>query len=93
MHRPDAAPTRAKVSLAGWVSAQSQTDTVYLQSDGNGYPAPQWNGGGAKERDGLAGRGFAVYPEVLRCLVTGMKGPLADDALVSARQFARRFLA
>ena len=48
-------------------------------------------GGGAKERDGLAGRGFAVYPEVLRCLVTGMKGPLADDALVSARQFARRF--
>ena len=55
----------------------------------------QWlfPGGGAKTRDELAGAGFAVYPVVLRCLVTGMKGPLAEDALDSARQFARRFAA
>jgi flavodoxin len=55
----------------------------------------QWlyPGGGAKTRDELAARGFRVYPEVLRCLVTGMRGPLADDAVDSAREFARRFAA
>jgi flavodoxin len=55
----------------------------------------QWlfPGGGAKTRDELAGAGFAVYPSVLRCLVTGMKGPLAEDALDSARRFARQFAA
>ena len=55
----------------------------------------QWlyPGGGAKTRDELVARGFEVYPDVLRCLVTGMKGPLADDALESAREFAHRFAA
>jgi flavodoxin len=53
----------------------------------------QWlfPGGGAKTRDELVARGFDVYPDVLRCLVTDMKGPLQDDALDSARQFARKF--
>lgn len=55
----------------------------------------QWlfPGGGVKTRDELAGVGFAVYPVVLRCLVKGMKGPLAEGALDSARQFARQFAA
>lgn len=50
-------------------------------------------GGGVKVREDLVARGFAVYPDVLRCLVTEMKGPLAEDALDSARRFARRFAA
>lgn len=55
----------------------------------------QWlfPGGGVKTRDELVAAGFAVYADVLRCLVTEMKGPLAEDALDSARQFARRFAA
>jgi len=50
-------------------------------------------GGGAKLRDALTAQGVGVYPEVLRCLVTDMKGPLVTDALESAREFARRFAA
>jgi hypothetical protein len=50
-------------------------------------------GGGAKLRDALAAQGVEVYPEVLRCPVTDMKGPLITDALESAREFARRFAA
>jgi len=50
-------------------------------------------GGGVKTREELVARGFDVYPDVLRCLVTEMKGPLEDDALDSARQFARQFAA
>jgi flavodoxin len=50
-------------------------------------------GGGAKLKDALAERGVDVYPEVLRCLVTAMKGPLATGALESAREFAQRFAA
>jgi flavodoxin len=50
-------------------------------------------GGGVKVRDDLVARGLEVYPEVLRSLVTEMKGPLAEDALDSARLFARRFAA
>lgn len=50
-------------------------------------------GGGVKLKDALTAQGVAVYPEVLRCLVTDMKGPLVDDALEAAREFARRFAA
>ena len=50
-------------------------------------------GGGAKLRDALTEQGVDVYPEVLRCLVTDMKGPLVTEALESARDFARRFAA
>jgi hypothetical protein len=50
-------------------------------------------GGGEKLRDALAEQGVDVYPEVLRCLVIEMKGPLVTEALVAARQFARRFAA
>ena len=50
-------------------------------------------GGGVKTREELVARGFAVYPDVLRCLVTDMKGPLVSEALASAREFARRFAA
>lgn len=48
-------------------------------------------GGGETVRADLTARGVVVWPEVLRCLVTGMKGPLAGDALDEARAFARRF--
>jgi len=48
-------------------------------------------GGGAKLKDALTTQGVDVYPEVLRCLVIGMKGPLATGALESARELARRF--
>jgi flavodoxin len=50
-------------------------------------------GGGGKLKDALTEQGVDVYPEVLRCLVIEMKGPLVTDALESARQFARRFAA
>ena len=50
-------------------------------------------GGGEKLKDALTAQGVDVYPEVLRCLVTSMNGPLVADALNSARGFARRFAA
>jgi hypothetical protein len=50
-------------------------------------------GGGMKLKEALTEQGVDVYPEVLRCLVTDMKGPLVTDALESAREFARRFAA
>ena len=50
-------------------------------------------GGGAKLKDALTEQGVDVYPEVLRCLVTDMKGPLVTEALDLAREFARRFAA
>ena len=46
--------------------------------------------GGVKVGDDLVGRGLQVYPDVLRCLVTETKGPLAEDAPEPARRFARR---
>jgi len=49
-------------------------------------------GGGEKLKDALTAQGVVVYPEVLRCLVTDMKGPLVEGALESAREFARRFM-
>ena len=48
-------------------------------------------GGGVKLKDALTDQGVEVYPEVLRCLVTDMKGPLVTGALESARDFARRY--
>ena len=50
-------------------------------------------GGGVKLKDALTEQGVGVYPEVLRCLVTDMKGPLVTEALGLAREFARRFAA
>jgi flavodoxin len=50
-------------------------------------------GGGEKLKIALTAQGVDVYPEVLRCLVTNMKGPLVTEALASARDFARRFAA
>jgi len=50
-------------------------------------------GGGVKLKDALTEQGVDVYPEVLRCLVTDMKGPLVTEALDLAREFARRFAA
>ena len=38
------------------------------------------------------GLGLNVYPNTLRCEVKGMKGPLADDALESARAFVKEFV-
>jgi ribosomal protein L12E/L44/L45/RPP1/RPP2 len=49
--------------------------------------------GRVKLKDLLPEQGADVYPEVLRCLVTSMKGPLVTEALESARAFARRFAA
>ena len=50
-------------------------------------------GGGERLRTQLTEQGVEVYPEVLRCLVTDMKGPLVTEALDLAREFARRFAA
>jgi len=50
-------------------------------------------GGVAELRKILTYRGLAVAPEELRCLVAGMKGPLADGALDEARAVARSFAA
>jgi flavodoxin len=48
-------------------------------------------GGGEKLRRALTAQEIDVYPDVLRCLVTDMRGPLVTYALESARRFARRF--
>ena len=62
--------------------AKNEEDTKWF------YP-----GGGEKLKSALTAQGVDVYPEVLRCLVTNMKGPLVTEALESARDFARRFAA
>jgi flavodoxin len=66
-----------------------------LDADPADHADDKWfyPGGGAKLRDALTEQGVDVYPEVLRCLVTSMKGPLVTEALDSAREFARRFAA
>jgi flavodoxin len=64
-------------------------DPAKNEEDGKWF----YPGGGEKLKDTLAEQGVDVYPEVLRCLVIEMKGPLVTDALESARQFARRFAA
>jgi len=61
-------------------------DPAKHQDDKWFYP-----GGGERLRTQLTEQGVEVYPEVLRCLVTDMKGPLVTGALESAREFARRF--
>ena len=48
-------------------------------------------GGVAELRQRLEEKGLRVAPDDLRCLVTGMKGPLADGALDDARAAARSF--
>ena len=50
-------------------------------------------GGVAELRQRLEEKGLRVAPDELRCLVTGMKGPLADGALDDARAAARSFAA
>jgi flavodoxin len=50
-------------------------------------------GGVAELRQRLEEKGLRVAPIELRCLVTGMKGPLADGALDEASAAARRFAA
>jgi flavodoxin len=51
-------------------------------------------GAGPRIRDLLIRNGCSrVYPSVLRCLVTGIKGPLAANALDQAREFTHQFLA
>ena len=66
-----------------------------LDADPTKHEDDKWfyPGGGVKLKDALTEQGVDVYPEVLRCLVTDMKGPLVTDALESAREFARRFAA
>ena len=66
-----------------------------LDADPTKHEDDKWfyPGGGVKLKDALAAQGVDVYPEVLRCLVTDMKGPLVTGALESAREFARRFAA
>jgi len=66
-----------------------------LDADPADHADDKWlyPGGGEKLKDALTEQGVDVYPEVLRCLVTGMKGPLVTKALDSAREFARRFAA
>jgi flavodoxin len=48
-------------------------------------------GGVAELRQRLEEKGLRVAPIELRCLVTGMKGPLADGALDDARAATRSF--
>ena len=66
-----------------------------LDADPANHENDKWfyPGGGVKLKDALTAQGVDVYPEVLRCLVTNMKGPLVTEALNSAREFARRFAA
>jgi flavodoxin len=60
------------------------------KNEGNAWLYP---GGVAELRERLEGKGLRVAPIELRCLVTGMKGPLADGALDDARAAARAFAA
>ena len=66
-----------------------------LDADPANHENDKWfyPGGGVRLRDALTEQGVDVHPEVLRCLVTNMKGPLVAEALNSAREFARRFAA
>ena len=66
-----------------------------LDADPADHADDKWfyPGGGAKLKGALTEQGVEVYPEVLRCLVTTMKGPLVTEALDLAREFARRFAA
>jgi len=66
-----------------------------LDADPANHEDDKWfyPGGGVKQKDALTEQGVGVYPEVLRCLVTDMKGPLVTEALGLAREFARRFAA
>lgn len=47
----------------------------------------------SKLRDLARERGLGAYPKVLNAAVTGFLGPLAPDALETARDFTREFLA
>jgi len=58
------------------------------KNEGNVWLYP---GGVAELRERLEDKGLRVAPIELRCLVTGMKGPLADGALDDARAAARAF--
>ena len=58
------------------------------KNEGNVWLYP---GGVAELRQALTDRGLSLPPEDLRCLVSGMKGPLAESALDEARAAARRF--
>jgi flavodoxin len=60
------------------------------KNEGNKWLYP---GGVADLRQVLEERGLVVWPEDLRCLVTDMRGPLAEGALDDARAAARRFAA
>lgn len=48
-------------------------------------------GGVAELRQRLSERGLSLAQDDLRCLVTGVKGPLTEGALDEARAAARRF--
>lgn len=58
------------------------------KNEGNQWLYP---GGVVELRRALEERGLRVVPGDLRCLVTGMKGPLAEGALDDARAAARSF--
>lgn len=58
------------------------------KNEGNAWLYP---GGVAELRERLQEKGLQVAPIELRCLVTAMKGPLADGALDDARAAARAF--
>jgi flavorubredoxin len=60
------------------------------KNEGNVWLYP---GGVAELRERLQEKGLRVADIELRCLVTGMKGPLADGALDDARAAARAFAA
>jgi flavodoxin len=60
------------------------------KNEGNKWLYP---GGVADLRKILGERGLHVFPEDLRCIVLGQKGPLAEGTLDDARAVARRFAA
>jgi hypothetical protein len=84
-----------KLDPAVWVGRPALVYDTYgpldpdpAKNEGNPWLYP---GGVVELRQRLGGRGISVASDDLRCLVTGMKGPLAEGALDDARATARRF--
>jgi flavodoxin len=84
-----------KLDAAAWAGKPALVYDTYgpldpdpAKNEGNAWLYP---GGVAELRAILSDRGLAPAPDDLRCLVAGMKGPLADGALDDARAAAREF--
>jgi flavodoxin len=86
-----------KLDAAAWAGKPVLVYDTYgpldpdpAKNEGNAWLYP---GGVAELRALVSERGLAPAPGDLRCLVAGMKGPLADGALDDARAAARAFAA